>query len=121
MWTVGGADERRAARRPPLRPSRGHRAHQATGPVRPGEDFRLQFGERLTVLAGPSTDERAELVEVLVEVMAGRLPNASLIYTDHAGRRVFADRTGATFADTGAPAPSLPTSWAPTLRSCLDS
>lgn len=73
----------------------------------PGEDFRLQFGERLTVLAGLSTDERAELVEVLVEAMAGRLPNASVIYTDHAGRRVFADRTGATFADTGAPAPSL--------------
>ena len=39
--------------------------------------------------------------------MAGRVPNASVIFVDQSGRRVYADRTGATYADNGVAAPSL--------------
>lgn len=75
----------------------------------PGEDFRVQFADRLTVLAGLAAEEREDLIGTLVDALTGRLPNASVIYSDHAGRRVFADRTGATYADDGTPAPSLST------------
>jgi hypothetical protein len=73
----------------------------------PGEDFRVHFGPRLTVLAGLVPDERAELLDTLAQAIAGRIPAASVVYADDLGRKVFADRTGATFADTGAPAPTL--------------
>ncbi len=73
----------------------------------PGEDFRVRFGGRLTVLAGLQPDERGDLINLLVDALAGRLPNASVVYLDPASRRVFADRTGATFAETGLAAPSL--------------
>lgn len=75
----------------------------------PGDDFRVHFGSRVTVLAGLDPQERAGLIDTLVNAMAGRLPNASVIYVDHEGRRVFADRTGATYADDGVPAPALST------------
>lgn len=73
----------------------------------PGEDFRVHFGARLTVLAGLVPEERTELVETLAQAIAGRIPAASVVYTDHQGQKVFADRTGATFAESGDPAPTL--------------
>lgn len=73
----------------------------------PEDDFRIRFGGQVTVLAGMHPEDRAGLIDTLVQAMAGRLPNASVIYVDHAGRKVFADRTGATYADDGSPAPSL--------------
>lgn len=71
----------------------------------PGEDDRVRFGDGLTVFAGLGERERSDLVETVALALTGGLPNASVVYHDHAGRRVFADRTGATFAVTGAEAP----------------
>jgi hypothetical protein len=73
----------------------------------PGDDFRVHFGSRMTVLAGLVPEERAELLDTLAQAIAGRIPAASVVYTDDQGRKVFADRTGATFADSGSPAPTL--------------
>jgi hypothetical protein len=47
------------------------------------------------------------MLQTLIGAMAGRVPNASVIFVDQAGRRVYADRMGATYADTGVAAPSL--------------
>jgi hypothetical protein len=73
----------------------------------PSDNFTVEFGPRVTVLAGLSDDERAGILRTLVDAMAGQVPNASVIFSDQAGRRVFADRIGATYADTGVAAPSL--------------
>ena len=71
----------------------------------PGDDDRLKFGPRVTVFAGLKAVDRMELIETIVDALTGRLSNASVVYTDANGRRVFADRTGATFADDGIAAP----------------
>ncbi|MCU1369598.1 MAG: hypothetical protein JWO77_792 [Ilumatobacteraceae bacterium] len=73
----------------------------------PSDNFSIQFGPRVTVLAGLAEDERRAMMATLVDAMAGRTPNASVVFVDQAGRRVFADRTGATYADSGVAAPSL--------------
>lgn len=73
----------------------------------PSDNFSVQFGPRVTVLAGLADAERHNMVTTLVDAMAGRVPNASVIFVDQAGRRVFADRMGATYADNGVAAPSL--------------
>ncbi|MCU1500012.1 MAG: hypothetical protein JWM47_3965 [Acidimicrobiales bacterium] len=74
----------------------------------PGDDDRVKFGPGVTVFGGLGPAERADLVNTLVDALTGRLPNASVVYTDNGDSRVFADRTGATFAATGdlAPGPS---------------
>lgn len=71
----------------------------------PGDDDRVRFGPRLTVFGGLAEADRQELIKTIVDALTGRLSNASVVYTDHQGRRVFADRTGATFADDGLIAP----------------
>lgn len=71
----------------------------------PGEDDRVKFSEGLTVFAGLGDRERTDLIETVALALTGSLPNASVVYHDHSGRRVFADRTGATYAITGAEAP----------------
>jgi hypothetical protein len=71
----------------------------------PGSDDRLRFGPHVTVFAGLGAVDRMELIETIVDALTGRLSNASVVFTDQAGRRVFADRTGATFADDGVEAP----------------
>ncbi len=71
----------------------------------PGHDDRLKFGPHLTVFSGLAAPDRFELIETIVDALTGRLSNASVVFTDHRGRRVFADRTGATFADSGVVAP----------------
>lgn len=73
----------------------------------PSDNFSVQFGPRVTVLAGLADAERATMLRTLVDAMAGRVPNASVIFVDQAGRRVYADRMGATYADSGIAAPSL--------------
>jgi len=73
----------------------------------PSDDFRIRFGPGVTVLAGLEPEERSELLTTLAEAMTGRLPNASVVYVDPREQRVFADRTGATYAASGAPAPTL--------------
>jgi hypothetical protein len=73
----------------------------------PSDNFSVQFGPRVTVLSGLADTERQAMLTTLVDAMAGRVPNASVIFVDQAGRRVFADRIGATYADTGVAAPSL--------------
>ena len=73
----------------------------------PSDNFSVQFAPRVTVLAGLAEDERRGMLDTLVGAMAGRVPNASVIFVDQAGRRVFADRMGATYADDGVAAPSL--------------
>jgi hypothetical protein len=73
----------------------------------PSDNFSVQFGPRVTVLAGLAEAERHDMMQTLVDAMAGRLPNASVIFVDESGQRVFADRMGATYADTGVAAPSL--------------
>ncbi|WP_426573522.1 hypothetical protein [Aquihabitans sp. McL0605] len=73
----------------------------------PSDNFCIQFGPRVTVIAGLATDERTSMLTTLVDAMAGRVPNASVIFIDQAGRRVYADRIGATYADNGVAAPSL--------------
>ena len=71
----------------------------------PGDDDRIKFGPRVTVFAGLRALDRMELIETIVDALTGRLSNASVVYTDSRGRRVFADRTGATFADDGVVTP----------------
>jgi hypothetical protein len=73
----------------------------------PSDNFSVQFGPRVTVLAGLADGEREAMMTTLVDAMAGRVPNASVIFVDQAGRRVYADRMGATYADSGVAAPSL--------------
>ena len=73
----------------------------------PSDNFTVQFGPRVTVLTGLSDEERVGMLTTLVDAMAGCVPNASVIFLDRTGRRVFADRMGATYADTGVAAPSL--------------
>lgn len=73
----------------------------------PSDNFSVQFGPRVTVLAGLAPDEREGMLATLIDAMAGRVPNASVIFVDQAGRRVYADRMGATYADSGVAAPSL--------------
>ncbi|MGN6694601.1 MAG: hypothetical protein ACTHN0_10530, partial [Aquihabitans sp.] len=73
----------------------------------PSDNFSVQFGPRVTVLAGLAPEEREGMLATLLDAMAGRVPNASVIFVDQAGRRVYADRMGATYADTGVAAPSL--------------
>ena len=70
----------------------------------PGDDDRVRFGSGVTVFAGLGPQERVDLIETVVDALTGRLPNASVVYTDHESRKVFADRTGATYAVTGAAA-----------------
>lgn len=70
-----------------------------------GVDDRLRFGSHVTVFAGLGAPDRIELIETIVDALTGRLSNASVVFTDRDGRRIFADRTGATFADTGLSAP----------------
>ena len=71
----------------------------------PGDDERVRFGPAVTVFAGLDARARADLVATIVASLTGRVQNASVIYADHAGQKVFADRTGATYAATGQPAP----------------
>lgn len=71
----------------------------------PGDDDRVRFGPRFTVFAGLPPEDRIELIETIVDALTGSLPNASVVYVGSDGRRVFADRTGASYADDGTPAP----------------
>ena len=73
----------------------------------PSDNFTVTFGPRVTVLSGLDPAERSGLLQTLVEAMAGQVPNASVVFVDSAGRRVFADRMGATYAETGVAAPTL--------------
>lgn len=73
---------------------------------RPGDDDRVRFGPGVTVFAGLGPQERVNLIETLVDALTGRLPNASIVYSNHERRKVFADHTGATYADNGSPAPA---------------
>ncbi|MCB0976960.1 MAG: hypothetical protein KDB02_05835 [Acidimicrobiales bacterium] len=72
----------------------------------PGEDERVRFGSGVTVFSGLSEVERQDLIRTLVDALTGRLPNASIVYLDAQGRKVYADRTGATYAHDGSRAPS---------------
>lgn len=72
----------------------------------PGDDERVRFGPGVTVFAGLSPGERADLIRTLVDALTGQLSNASIVYTDANGRKIYADRTGATYADDGSRAPS---------------
>jgi len=67
----------------------------------------ISFGPRITVLSGLEPEERSATIATLCDALAGRIPNASVIFEDGTGRKVFADRTGATFADSGTAAPPL--------------
>ena len=71
----------------------------------PGSDDRVRFGAGLTVFSGLGKAQRADLIDTIFSALAGNLANASVIYLDSAGRKVYADRNGATYADTGEPAP----------------
>ncbi|MBX3283732.1 MAG: hypothetical protein KF703_00165 [Actinobacteria bacterium] len=71
----------------------------------PGEDDRVRFADGLTVFAGLGDQERVDLIDTVALALTSGLPNASVVFHDHAGRRVFADRTGATYAVSGAAAP----------------
>ena len=72
----------------------------------PGNDERVTFGRGVTVYAGLGPQERQDLTETIVDALRGGLANASVIYTDDDGERIFADRTGASYAASGAPAPA---------------
>lgn len=72
----------------------------------PGDDDRVRFSPGFTVFAGLAAQERTDLIETVVDALTGQLSNASVAYTDQNGRKVFADRTGATYADTGEAAPA---------------
>lgn len=71
----------------------------------PGDDDQMRFGPGVTVFAGLGPSERLALVETVVDALTARLANASIAYVDADGEKVYADRTGATYASSGAPAP----------------
>ncbi len=70
----------------------------------PCDDERIRFGPGMTVFGGLTPTERAALIGTVVDALTGRLPNASVVFTDHDDERIYADRTGATYASTGAQA-----------------
>ncbi|MCU1453308.1 MAG: hypothetical protein JWN46_1454 [Acidimicrobiales bacterium] len=72
----------------------------------PGDQFRLRFSPRVTVVSGVDEAARADLLDAVIKATAGLTPNATVIFTDHTGRRIFAESTGATYADTSEPAPT---------------
>ncbi|MCU1353296.1 MAG: hypothetical protein JWM05_2505, partial [Acidimicrobiales bacterium] len=72
----------------------------------PGDEFRLRFSPKVTVVGGVDEAARADLLHSVIRATAGLTPNASVIFTDHTGRRIFAESTGATYADTSEPAPT---------------
>src|SRR4051794_24429860 len=72
----------------------------------PGDEFRLRFGPQVTVIAGVDQAARADLLDAVIHATAGLTPSATVIFTDHAGRRIFAEATAATYADTMQPAPT---------------
>lgn len=72
----------------------------------PTEDERVRFNPRLTVFSGLLPEERRDFVDTLIDAATGRLTNASIVYTDRTGRRIYADSTGATYAETGERAPA---------------
>jgi hypothetical protein len=71
----------------------------------PGDDERIRFGPKVTVFTGLGREDRREVIETVVGALTGRVTTASVVFSDADGRRVFADRTGATYADSGTTAP----------------
>ncbi len=71
----------------------------------PGDDERVRFGPRVTVFTGLGREDRAAVTATVVGALTGELTTASTVYVDAANRRIFADRTGATYAESGATAP----------------
>lgn len=77
----------------------------------PGDEFRIRFHERLTVLSGIGVLERQALADSIVGALTGRAESTTLTYRDGTGRRVRAVSTGgrltAAYEDDGSPAPEL--------------
>lgn len=71
-----------------------------------GDDERVRFDAGITVFAGLPPSERTAFIGTVVDALAGRLPNASVIYTDGQDARIYSDRTGASYAESGRPAPA---------------
>lgn len=79
----------------------------------PGDEFRIRFHERMTVLSGIGLLERQAMTDSIVGAVTGEADATTLTYVDDAGRRVNLYAQGghvtATFADDGTPAvPPLP-------------
>jgi hypothetical protein len=79
----------------------------------PGDELRMRFHDRLTVLTGIGALERQALIDGLLGTLTGTArPSTSLTYVDEGGRRVQVTRDAAgavvsTYADDGSPAPDL--------------
>lgn len=77
----------------------------------PGDEFRMRFHDRLTVVGGIGAPERDELLTTILNAASGRLPNTTFRYVDEMGQTidVVCDESGhaeARFTD-GSPAPAV--------------
>src|SRR5437868_1722055 len=79
----------------------------------PGDELRMRFHERLTVLSGIGALERQGLVEGLLGTLTGTQRHSTVLtYVDSDGRRVTVTRDhdghlSHVYADDGSPAPDL--------------
>lgn len=84
-----------------------------------GGPFHLRFHPRLTILAGLSSDSRADVVDALAAASAGQVVGGTLVYRDRDGRRVVVRDESATYLDDGSPAPGLASTDADEVRARL--
>lgn len=80
----------------------------------PGDELRMRFHDRLTVLTGIGALERQALIEGLLGTLTGTARQSTVLtYVDDGGRRVRVTRDDATgvvtstYVDDGSPAPDL--------------
>lgn len=84
-----------------------------------GGPFHLRFHARLTILAGLTPTQRADIVDALATASAGQVPGGTLVYRDRDGRRVVVRDREATYLDDGSPAPGVTSSDADEVRARL--
>jgi len=80
----------------------------------PGDELRMRFHDRLTVLTGIGALERQALIEGLLGTLTGTARQSTVLtYVDDGGRRVSVTRdevtraVTSTYVDDGSPAPDL--------------
>lgn len=84
-----------------------------------GGPFHLRFHPRLTILAGLTQAQRADIVDALATASAGQVEGGTLVYRDRDGRRVVVRDEEATYLDDGSPAPGVISSDADEVRTRL--
>ncbi len=71
----------------------------------PGGHFQLRFHARVTVLAGLTPTQRADILDAFAAASTGRVEGGTIVYRDRGGRRIVVREGAATYLDDGSPAP----------------